>query len=309
MPVERHQVDVGLGRAEWLQMRLQDVTASDVAAVCGHDKRKSILKVWAEKTGLLPPGEDTAFLRFRRWLEAAVVEALQAQRPSWEIRRAGVYLRDTELRIGATPDVVAIDPARPGFGNVQCKTVLRSVYEDDWPDGEPPLGYQLQSITEAKLLGAAWTDVAALVLDYAGSGEFILRPVPLHDGAWAQVRAGVERFWSFLDKGQRPPLTPALDEEVVKRMFPKVERAEPVDLSGDNMLPGLLEERAALKETVKPAEARLKVIDTEIKAKIGEHAAGLTDEWRMTFGEKTMPARGPSTFRELRVYRRKDTGR
>src|SRR5579885_1406893 len=169
MTVERIPIT---SRDEWLAMRRNDVTASDVAAVCGVDPQRTALQVYAEKIGIFAGRPDEAIMRRGRWLEPAVIEALADLRPEWETRRARVYLRDDTIRIGASPDVVAIDPERDGVGNVQCKVVARPVFLRDWcHDGNGdgpvavPLAYQLQTLTEAMLMGATWAVVAALVID------------------------------------------------------------------------------------------------------------------------------------------------
>ena len=44
-------------RAEWLEWRTHDLTASDVAAVAGASPYKSALAVYGEKAGLILPQE------------------------------------------------------------------------------------------------------------------------------------------------------------------------------------------------------------------------------------------------------------
>ena len=134
MTVERIPI---ADRPSWLAMRSRDLTASDIGAVAGLDKHKSAFRVYAEKSGLIPGAADNNIMRRGRWLEAAVVEALKDERPTWKLQRAGVYLRDPELRLGATPDAVAIDPERPGIGMVQIKVVSKPAYESGWGDGPP----------------------------------------------------------------------------------------------------------------------------------------------------------------------------
>ena len=57
--VERHPVT---NRESWLRMRAADVTASDVASICGVGYRGA-LEVWAEKKGLIQPKGDSPILQ------------------------------------------------------------------------------------------------------------------------------------------------------------------------------------------------------------------------------------------------------
>src|SRR5262245_33816061 len=117
--IERRKIN---SRAEWLAWRQQDVTASDVAPVLGLHPDRTIAKVWAEKIGMIAPQPPTEFLEYRLSLEAAAIDWLQRKRPEWEIRRGSVYLRDPDLRLGATPDAGAVDPEREGVGLLEVKS-------------------------------------------------------------------------------------------------------------------------------------------------------------------------------------------
>jgi predicted phage-related endonuclease len=56
-----------------------------------------------------------------------------------------------------------------------------------------------------------------------------------------------------------------------------------VDLSADNALPGILDERAALKATTSDAERRLKELDYEIKNRMGRASRGWLPGWDISF--------------------------
>lgn len=92
-------------RAEWLELRRQDVTASDIAAVCGVHPERSALQVYLEKVHApLGADNDNKLMRRGRWLEPAVIAAVRDQHPDLDARAEGFYLRSPSLRIGATPD-------------------------------------------------------------------------------------------------------------------------------------------------------------------------------------------------------------
>ena len=127
--IERHTI---ADRATWLALRSQDITASDVAIVCGEGAYASMAELYAEKKGLRPPLIDSGVLQRGRWGEASVFEALAEKKPTWEIRRAKIYLRDPELRLGATPDGFALGPDHDGMIVIQAKTVSRWMFRHAW---------------------------------------------------------------------------------------------------------------------------------------------------------------------------------
>lgn len=295
--IEHHTI---ADRASWLALRAHDLTASDVGAAVGCDPYKSPLKLFAEKTGMIMPDGDNNAMRRGRWLEAAVLEAIRDEHPDWTVTKALVYLRDPELRLGATPDAYA-ETDEPGWTNVQCKVVARPAYERDWVDG-PPLGYMLQTLTEGMLWNAARSIVAALVID-TYTANLYLHPVPRHERAEARVREIASGFWSRVAAGVLPPADETRDSDVIEALYP-VSEADPVlDLSSDNMIRDLVRERSTAKTIVKVEQQRVEEIETLIKEKLGKHERaefpGAQISWKTQHRKEQIVK--ASTFRVLRI--------
>lgn len=298
-------------RAEWLANRMQDVTASDVGAVCGVSPYSTPLRVYAEKKQLIPPiGENAAMLR-GRIMEAAIIAYLRETYPDWKIVDADVYVRAPELRIGCTPDLMVERPDRPGIGTIQMKTVARRIYTAEWErdDGSivVPLYYQLQALTEAKLTGADWAEIAVMVM-----GEFdcpvYLIDVPIVEEAWQQVVAWVTSFWRAFDGGYWPEVRPGDDYDTLKDIYPKEdEDADPLDLSNSNTIPALLDERAGLTAAIRDAEFRKKEIETEVMVAMGEASAASLPGWSIKWKleQRAEQVRPASESRVLRINKRK----
>lgn len=297
MSIERYPVT---DRATWLAMRAQDLTASDIGAALGLDPYKSRLAVYAEKTGLLMPQADNNAMRRGRWLEAAVLSAIREQNPDWEIKPASIYLRDPEIRLGATPDALAFTD-KPGVTNVQCKVVNRPAFERDWVDG-PPTHYMLQTLAEGMLLRADQSLLAALVID-TYTAELELFDIPRHEAAEARLRQVAVDFWAMVAAGQQPAPDYTRDAEVVNALFPKSSPDVVLDLSTDNRMPELLRERSTVRTILDVETARLGEIDAEIKMKLGEHERAELPGWKISWKTQTRKEHmvAASTFRALRV--------
>lgn len=324
MAVEKIAIGDQFGRvdrATWLALRQQDITASDVPAVCGEGMFGSAAKVWAEKRGLIGPQDMTEAMKRGLWGEAAVFEAIGWEYPEWEVRRAKVYLRDAAARLGATPDGAAIIPDLDGVTILQTKVIARPVFEMYWradPDDEfspivPPLAYQLQTLTETMLADAPRGMIVPLVVDTfkwslytafspGASGLLIDR----NPQAEKVIREQVASFCTnFLDAGVQPAIDPERDEQLVKKLFPQDNGIE-VDLSGDNELPGYVDLLENARASKKSAESDEKVAKTAIAGKIGEASiARLADGRRISHktqhrGSYTV---AESDFRVMRVLK------
>lgn len=263
-------------REQWLNARHQDVTASAVGALFGVHPYLSHFALHAEK--ILPqpiPGDDNAVLRRGRLLEGAVAAAAAERRPDWQIVKATDYYRDAEARIGATPDFFIRTPDR-GVGVMQAKTVAPRNFREAWDEENAPFWIVLQTLTEMMLTGCDWGVIAALVVDpYAL--DVHLYEVPRNYGAEERIRAAVAAFWTDIADGKEPQPNFMLDADLISALCPIATPLKRIDLTGDNALPILLDERRTLEDTLKSAGERKKAIDAEIKHKMGDAELATAD--------------------------------
>lgn len=288
-------------RAEWLERRRHDLTASDIGAAAGVDPFKSTLQLWAEKTGLLMPEAENDAMRRGRWLEAAVRAAILDENPGWSVEPVSLYFRDTDLRLGATPDFAAIIPGEEGLTNIQAKVVSAPAFERHWQSG-PPLGYLLQTTCEAMLSDAARSIVAALVIS-TYKAELHMYPVPRHAQAEQRIVSIAEQFWSMVDEGRQPLADYTRDAGVIEAMHPLAKIETPVDLSGNNALSIVLPQYLALKAGMAIDKKKATELEATIKDAMGDHELGELPGFRVSWKNQTRKQHivKESTYRVLRV--------
>lgn len=294
-------------RNAWLALRGKDVTASIAGALLGVHEYTTAYSVWALKTGRIKDDfEENPAMRRGTLLEPVAVEILRQEHPDWEIHHNTgpdrVYYRDTEARIGGTPDLTIIN--ENGRGNLQIKSVEQSVYRRKWitPEQvvEPPLWIAVQSLLEGHLTGADWCGVAPLVIGFGI--DLPLISIPAKPKIIEAVYDKTREFWDVVASGEEMAPDFARDGEVIERMFSSDDGSE-ADLSGNKRADQIVLERNALAASIKEAEEHKKTLDAEIKAMLGNHAAGvLADGRRVTW--KTINRKGyevaPTQFRQLR---------
>ncbi len=307
-------------RASWLARRKDDVTASAIAALLGQHPYITPFQLYAQKTGAvaeegveprieansvsLPPMmRGTA-------LEPIVPDVLRHLRPAWDVQPAGFYYRDPVARIGATPDFFAIDPTREGFGSIQVKTCDQLTLRRSWTaDGviEPPLFIVMQAIVEAALTGASWCSVAVLATGF--NLDLHLIEMPIHAGIMERLKAEVAAFWRGIEAGRPPDVDAKRDGLLLEKLW-RGDGPE-VDLSADNEVPILVDEREALSAQKGEAEARLKEIKALLLTKVGPDAGigTLADGRRITVSrvERKGYEVKPSSYVDLRIKTPKRT--
>jgi predicted phage-related endonuclease len=269
-------------RLSWLELRARDLTASDLGAVAGFDPYRSPFDVWAVKTGLAAPVENAAMM-LGRWCEPAMAAALRELHPEFEIDYPlGLYLRDPELRLGATPDATGRDRTTGETCCFEFKVISRDSFEARWQDGGAPLSYQVQTLCGAMLAGAGRGVLAALVLGWQ-QAELVVREIPRHAGAEQRIRELARDFWAAFDEGHAPQPDYERDAATIRQVFrPDPARPAPVDLSADNMLGALLDHREELQASIRSAEKECSAIDAEVVHKLDGAAAAILPGWKIS---------------------------
>ncbi|MFC5509320.1 YqaJ viral recombinase family protein [Bosea massiliensis] len=303
-------------RSAWLALRERDVTASAAAALLGAHPFMTPFQLWQLKAGKISEDpEETPPMQRGRLLEPVAVKLLQERRPDWTIKhnsgRAQLYWRDRDRRIGCTPDVLIDDDGV--FGTVQIKSVEPMVFREKWlVEGklgspaswvvEPPLHVVVQALVEAKLTGAEVAYVAPLVVMHGL--EMPLVPVPIHEGAWGRVVEEVSSFWASIAAGEEPDPDWKRDASLLNELG-RTDNGREIDLSGNNLMPELLERRLAAKERIKVDEKIVEECDDEIAAKIGAFERAHVPGWsvkRPTINRKAYEVKAGS-YRRLDVKR------
>lgn len=294
-------------REAWLRLRKPDVTASVAGALLGVHEYQTAFGLWALKSGRISDDpEDSKPMRRGRLLEPIAVQIFREENHEIEILEQGdFYYRDTEIGLGATPDVLLRCPKR-GLGVLQIKSVESSIFRQKWRDPdtrsiEPPLWIAVQASVEAYLTGAKWAMIGALVV---GHGiELHTVEVPIIPGVAERIREETVAFHALLASGEHPDPDWGRDGAVIERMYSADDGGE-IDLSRDNRVDELIAAHAAATAAIKDAEGHKEAIRAELKAKLGDNAVGhLRDGKKLTW--KTQHRKGyvvePSSFRVLRV--------
>jgi len=270
VPHEVQRIEI-TDRAQWLDLRKQDVTASRVGALFGCHPYVSALKLYLEKSGVDFPQEETAVMRRGRLMEPAVALAVADEHPEWKIIKNNHYYRDPALRLGATPDFLIEGDPR-GLGILQTKTAAPGVFVREYEQGKNiALWISLQTLTEMMLTDAVFGIVGVMQVD---AYDLDLGTVQLdrHAAAEQRINDAVIQFWKDVAAGREPPADYGKDANLIPYLYPRAEKDLTIDLSGDNELPGLLADRAALKALIDEHATEVEKIETEVKFKMGNAA-------------------------------------
>jgi hypothetical protein len=297
-------------REQWLALRKQDVTASVVGALSGLHPFTSRLRLYKEKSGA-DLGETKVNVRMRRGLvlERAVAQIVMQDYPNWRITPAGVYLREPDIRIGATPDFFVESDDELGRGVLQTKITTYRAFMKSWVDDDGalmvPPWIVLQTTTEMMMANADWGAVGCFIDDPYNPLEqdmFVFR-LERHAAGEAKILRDVQDFWRDVAEGIEPDATPTLDAELMALLYPTSDPLEAVDLRGDNYLADALIRREEAKTRIQSDQALIEEVETDLRGKMKTAELAYINGFSVTLKTQTRKSYTvPETsFRVLRV--------
>ena len=294
-------------------LRSMDVTASVAAALMGIHERETEFGLWAKKTGkIIADAADNEAMERGRLLEPVAAELLRRDRPYWSILYpVGLYYREPDSRLGASPDLFAIDAERAGFGNIQVKSVEPSIFRRDWrqPDGsiEPPLWIAVQGIVESFLSGASWCAIAALVIGYGVEIHIVDIPLEADEAA---IMDGLRRrslvFWRRVAENDPPPVDYGRDGDMIHVVYAQGDDGFMLDLRDNARVPEIIVARSALRAREadgRAAEIERRKLDAELIHILGDAAFGRLRDGGL-LRARTIRGAGGRTYRQIRVLTR-----
>ena len=289
-PMTIERIPIADDREEWRTLRRKHVTASILAALptfrC-HPYRTP-LSVYMEKRGVEFPERDNKVMRRGRIFEPAVPKAVSEERPQWHLEEVGAYYCDFQARTGASPDYFIFGDPR-GRGVLQCKTLNRDAYEEDWLNGTmAPAWVVLQVRLETMMTEAAFGVIAGLTVE-SYDPQLALIEVPRDAVAEREIEKAIQDFWHDVDAGKEPDPVFGTDTDLIRKLTGREESGLTFDGRLRNDLPDMLEQRALLKARMKRDEARCTEIDDEIRFTMGaaESVVGLRN-WGITYRTRTV---------------------
>lgn len=279
------------------------VGASEVAALFGLHPQITKFELWHIKAGNVPAADlsDNDRVFWGNTLEPAVAVGV-AELKGWRARKVRRYIKHPSVEgMGASLDYEVIGDSR-GAGVLEIKTVDWLEFRH-WPEGEPPVHYQLQLQHQLAVTGRAWGAVGVLI----GGNRLEVFEFDRHPGAIARIEAAVREFWQSIAINQPPKPDFQADLATITQLYADAS-GEPADMHEDNYLASLCADYAAAADQERQASKAKDAAKAEILTKIGSAprvlAAGFTISAGEVPGGRIEYDRKP--YRAFRITPRKD---
>ena len=274
--------------SDWLAMRVADVTSTESAALFDASPYLTQFELWHRKRdGAIVSIDPNERMRWGTRLQNVIAQGV-AEDNGWTIRRMDEYVRDPNLRMGASFDFrvqaqgISTDDATDSL--LEVKNVDALQFRDGWlvngADIEAPPHIEIQVQHQLAVSGLATAYIAALV------GGNAVKIIERHrdERMISAIRAKVAEFWASVDASHEPSPDWTRDAAAVIKMLSFAEPGRIFDARGDEGFAALAGEYIAHADAEKAAKAGKESIKAQILMRIGEAEKCLGDGWTISAG-------------------------
>lgn len=290
-------------RKEWLELRSECLTSTDIAALFGISPYSTEFELWhTKKSKKLGEIESNDRMKWGTRLQDPIAHGI-AEDNGWRVRRKDEFIWDSELRIGSSFDFQILpDKNRHGFGLLEIKNVDAMVFKDGWIlDGdnvEAPSHIEIQLQHQMAVDGVDEAYIGALV----GGNRVVLIKRERDDVVIKAIEEKVLAFWESIEANKPPPPDFKRDAEFIRKLYRYAEPGKVIH--GTDKLEMLVRKYKLAKAIIKAQEIEADAVKAEIMTLMGDAEKVVGDGWNISagiIGPKKI-AYEREAYRDFRAY-------
>lgn len=279
----------------WLELRKQDVTSTELAALYDVSPYTTSFELWHRKRdgaqGDFRPNERMTWgTRLQDTIATGFAEDQHLQ-----VRRMNEYIRLPELRAGSSFDFQIVSGSADnelgrmvadfGPGLLEIKNVDGLVFRDEWTEDtdeglQAPLHIELQLQHQLLVSGLRWGVICALV----GGNRLVHAVRHVDDKVHQLARHRIEQFWLSIVAGREPEPVFERDAATIAKLYGYAEPGKILDASMHDRIPELCERYSSLGEEEKAIKAQRDAARAELLTLIGDAEKVLAGRYTISAG-------------------------
>lgn len=289
---------------EWLNLRLQDITSTEVSALFGLNPYMTEFELWHQKKNQeIVSFEASERMKWGNRLENSIAMGI-AEDQGWESHEFKKYIRHDTVRAGSSFDHFIT--TKEGEGILEIKNVDGLQYRMKWKDDgdtiEAPPHIELQAQHQLFLTGKPFLYIGALV---GGNETKLIRRVPVMSIQQA-IESKINKFWGTIEAGQEPAVDYERDAEFLIKLYDHAEPNKQIEAS--EKVIELVDTYNLLSGYIKEHEKKKKATKAEILEIIGDAEKVIHETFSISAGvtgPTVVPEFTRKGFRNFRVNKRK----
>lgn len=269
----------------WLELRVKDITSSEVAALFGISPYLTAFELWhRKKEGNVVDANWNERMKWGIRLQDSIAKGI-AEDNGWTVRRMDEYMTDTVLRIGSSFDYEVSIGESSEKGILEIKNVDGLIYRDQWlenDDGtvEAPPHIEIQIQHQLAVSGYPFAILAPLI---NGNKVVLIKRTP-DPKIIDAIKAKIVQFWQSIEKNTPPPPDFRADADFISKLYQYAEPGRVLDAQGDAEIASLVAEYKKAQEIEKEAGIQKDAAKAKLLTKIGEAEKVLGDGFSITAG-------------------------
>jgi len=294
-------------RQDWLALRSQDLTSTEVSALFGVNPWLTKYELFFQhRDNSIVEIEETNRMRWGKRLEQAIA-LCAADDKGWSVKAKTEYIRWPALRLGASFDYEAVVDGEPVI--LEIKNVDSFRFKEGWlvdEDGnvEAPPHIEIQLQQQLMLTGYK----RGFIIAFVGGNDIRYLERAADENVQAAIVAEAKKFWELIEKNTPPEPDFARDASFIISLHQSATKGKVLDSSADPVFNEYALAYKAIGEQIKALE----IAKSELKAKLltaagdaekvvgpwGSLSLGITN-----VGEKVV---APYSCRRFHPYFKKD---
>ena len=249
--------------AEWLDLKLDDVTSTEVGALFGLSPYLTEFELFHYKsTRTSSDFDETDRMKWGKRLEAVIAEGI-AEDLGFTVRPLKEYMRHSTVKgMGSSFDY-AILGHQDGPGLMEVKNVDSLVYRREWSEDEAPAHIETQVQHQMEVADVNWCMIAVFC---GGNRPYVIRRE--RDREVGKVLCQrVDKFWKDVKAGLAPTPDFIKDAEFIISLH---QSAGVMQLEADEAVASMLAEYAHLTAEAKSYSELKEAKKAEILLTIGD---------------------------------------
>ncbi len=217
-------------KEEWLKLRADDLTSTDIAALFGLSPYMTPYELWHRKRNKTTGGfEETERMKWGTRLQDSIATGI-AEDNGWKIRRYEQYVRIKDLRLGSSFDFlvaakIELQKDHTLFTDyiLEIKNVDSLAFKEGWTEDaeenlEAPLHIEIQVQHQLLVSGLSKAFIGALV----GGNRVVLIERKADPTVHESILAKAKEFWRTIDANEEPAPDFKRDANFIKSLYQSV---------------------------------------------------------------------------------------
>jgi len=264
-------------KKHWLECRTKDITSTEIAALFGLSPYNTEFEIWhTKKAGTVVEIEGNERMKWGTALQDAIAAEI-AKEQGWTIRRMDEYMRDTDIRAGASFDFsieqTGIDKNQGAMklGLLEIKNVDSLSFRDGWTEDEAgnieaPLHIEIQVQHQLMVSGRAFAYIGALV----GGNRLVLIKRDRNDAVITSIKIKIKEFWASIEANTPPKPNFVKDAAFIASLYRYAEPNKLFDARGNESFMELAREHRRLKQIIKESDDKCDALKAQMLMIVGD---------------------------------------